>query len=141
MPYIAVGDYDGNVHVVSQAQLDKRTHFQPGETYRLGECIVTVHASKADMLAAIAATDAKRDARHAALTQRGEDLMMMSPEELLTLKLDDWLARKAKHDAGVEAKAGRQSKRSRYIAPVEATPSGDKAERFKAIAKTVKTKV
>jgi len=94
LPYVKLGDKDGNVVIRTQAQLDKRTHFKPGETYRLGEAIVTVHANKASMLAAIAATEAKRIEKEKRLRERAIDIMLMKPEELLQFQLDEWLAKR-----------------------------------------------
>jgi len=84
--------------IASQYQLDKRTDFKPGESYRVGEMIATVHADKASMLRAIAAVDAKRKARHALLREKAIDIMLMSPEELAQFKIKEWLEKNKQKD-------------------------------------------
>jgi hypothetical protein len=93
-----LGDKVGNVTIQTESQLIKHTEYKPGGSYRLGEMIVTVHATKDNMLAAIAAVDAKREAKHAALRERAIDLMLMTPKELQALKVEEWLAKgRGKH--------------------------------------------
>jgi hypothetical protein len=107
-----------------QSQLDKHTDFKIGESYRLGESIVTLHPNKASMLAAIAKVDAKREAKHKALRERGIDLMLMSPEELAAFKLDEWLSAREKAGHKLDAKVRHDNDNIRYIAPKSLPPEG-----------------
>jgi hypothetical protein len=93
-PKVMYGDMVGNVKIMAPYQLDKHTDFKPGESYKVGQMVVTVHADKASMLAAIAATNKRREERHARLTERGIELMLMSPEELQKLKIEEWLQKR-----------------------------------------------
>lgn len=94
----SIGDKVGNVTIRTQDQLNKHTPFKVGEQYMLGEAVVTLHEDKESMLKAIAIVDARREARHKELTERGIDLMMLTPEELQKLRLDEWLKkREQKH--------------------------------------------
>jgi hypothetical protein len=77
-----------------QSQLNKHTDFKVGDSYTVGEFVVTLHKDKASMLAAIAATDKRREEKHNKLTERGVELMLMTPEQLLELKLDEWLEKR-----------------------------------------------
>jgi hypothetical protein len=140
VPYMAIGDMDGGVTIRTQAQLDKRTHFKPGDTYKLGECIVTVHKNKASMLAAIAATDARRAAREAAMRERAIDIMLMSPEELKQFKVNDWLKERAEKDSIIKSIIDWGTRR--YIAPKGEQIEGTIKGRFEQLIKeAVKEKV
>jgi len=100
---VSIGDKVGNVTIFTQSQLDKHTAFKPGESYRIGEGIVTVHANKESMLAAIAAVNAKREAKHKVLTERGIELMLMSPEELQKLKINEWLGKRKNNQSKIDS--------------------------------------
>jgi hypothetical protein len=105
--YVKVGDYDGKVHILSQYQLDKRTHFKPGEQYRVGEGIATVHADKSSMYMALLKTEDKYFLKVLYKTMRGEDLMMMSPQELETLRLTEWLSKRKAKEGRIKKIIGR----------------------------------
>jgi hypothetical protein len=90
-PTVQYGDMVGNVKIEKPYQLDKHTAFKPGESYRVGEMVVTVHASKESMLTAIAAVDARRKAKEDRLTERSIDIMLMTPEQLQGLKVEEFL--------------------------------------------------
>jgi hypothetical protein len=90
-PTAQYGDMVGNVKIEKPYQLDKHTAFKPGESYRVGEMIVTVHASKESMLSAIAAVDARRAAKEARLTEKAINIMLMTPEQLQELKVEEFL--------------------------------------------------
>jgi hypothetical protein len=137
-PYVTKGDHHGNVLIETQVQLDKRTAFLPGEAYRIGESIVTVHASKESMLKAIAAVNAKRESRHQQLRERGIDIMMMKPEELLKLKVEQWLMERSRRHQTLFSKLFSFTKR--YVSPAEPPPSGNKAERFQSIMSAANVK-
>lgn len=97
----------GFLGIPTKSQVDKRTHFKPGDTYQVGEAIVTVHENKESMLAAIAATDKRRADREARLTERAVDIMLMSPEQLKQFKLDEWLAKRRTKESIVRSIMGR----------------------------------
>lgn len=105
-----------------QAQLDKHTDFKVGESYRLGEAIVTLHPNKASMLRAIAAVDAKREAKVKRLTKRAEDIMLMTPDQITELQLNEWLEKRSRV----------MSKIQKILAlPTIKPPSGKKDDRTK----------
>lgn len=95
---VEIGDQVGNVKILTQSQVLKRTHMSPGDSYQVGEAVVTLHKDKASMLAAIAAVDAKREAKWLAARERAIDLMMLTPEELAAFKVDEWLEARNKHN-------------------------------------------
>ena len=132
---VSIGDKVGNVTILHSSQLDKHTDFKPGESYRVGEAIATVHVNKASMLKALAGYERTRLAKEKALTERGIDLMLMSPEELQELKLKEWLDKKEK--------AGHKVQRIVNL-PVKAPPAGTKEaaikEQFEDVMKDVKIK-
>lgn len=103
---VKIGDVVGNVTIHTQSQLDKHTDFKPGESYRLGGCIVTVHADKASMLAAIAAVDKKREDKWAAKRERTIDIMMMTPQQLRELKFNEWLKERKVIDSKINGIIG-----------------------------------
>ncbi len=138
-PKIKLGDKVGNVTISKQYQLDKRTDFKPGESYRVGEMIVTVHASKADMLKAIAIVDARRTAKEKRLRGRAIDIMLMTPEELEQLKIEEYLSKRLAVDKKVKRIVGESS--TRLIEPNELPQDGRLFERFKKIMKELKEKV
>lgn len=137
--HATLGGVDISGLKLTQSQLDKRTHFKPGESFMVGEMRATVHKDKASMLAAIAAVNARREARHKRLTERGIQLMLMKPEELITEQFKDWLAKREAHPKKIRGIMGGLTDK-RYIPPKEATPSGLPKERFKQIMEKVKDK-
>lgn len=90
-PNVRLGDKVGNVTIASQAQLDKHTDFKVGESYRVGEMIVTVRSSKEEVAAIIAASDARRAAKDEVRRERAIELMLMTPDELKKLNIEKWL--------------------------------------------------
>ena len=66
-----------------------------GDSYRLGECIVTLAKfgveGKEEVRKKIEAFNALRALRHAELTERGQKIMLMSPEELKQYQVDEWI--------------------------------------------------
>lgn len=116
------GDRVGHVTIETAAQLIKHTKFEVGESYRLGEMVITVHANKESMLAAIAATDARRKARHAALTEKAQDIMMMTPDQLRQFKVEAWLKQNEAKIGGFRRIMGRwwSAGRSHYFVKLEA---------------------
>jgi hypothetical protein len=71
-----------------------------GDHYKLGECTVTLAKfgieGKQEVARKIEAANKRRSERQEMLTQKGTDLMLLSPDELLKFKIDEWLkARKA----------------------------------------------
>lgn len=67
-----------------------------GESYRLGECIVTLAKfgieGKQQVAEKIKAIEAIRALRDAELTEKAEKIMLMSPEELEQFKVNEWLS-------------------------------------------------
>ena len=138
--YAKKGDVVGNVTLLTDAQLVKHTEYLPGESYRLGEAIVTVHSNKESMLAAIRATDLRREAREAKMRERAIDLMLLTPEQLEQYKIGEWLTERNKRDTWLSIKMGKLMGKDRYIKPVEAPPSGKATERFEQLMKASETK-
>lgn len=138
-PKVKIGDKVGNVTILAQYQLDKHTDFKVGESYRVGEMIVTLRASKAEVARIIAQVDAAREAKIARLTKRAEDIMLMSPKELEAFQLEEWLAKRKEVHNKIKVKIGELSA-NRYSPPIEEVPSGSKLERFKKLMKNVITK-
>lgn len=70
--------------------------YKEGESYRLGECIVTLAKfgpeGKEEVAAKLAAFEAERIAKEQRLTERAEKIMLMKPEELQELMVQDWIA-------------------------------------------------
>lgn len=150
-PNARLRDRDGNVTIATQAQLDKRTDFKIGESYRLGEMIVTLRASKEEVKQVIAYWDKKREEKAKRLKERAIEIMLMNPKELLKLQLDEWLAKREGKTSrilsimGTVSEAVLNSKylptimRKRYIPPVDQVPSGMLKERFKELTKDLET--
>src|ERR1700678_386614 len=111
------------VAALRQSQLDKHTDFKVGESYRLGGAVVTLHPNKASMLKAIAAVNAHREEKHKKLTERGVDLMLMTPEGFQKLKLDEWL--EARQRLGFKTERIMGSSDERYIAPKVLPPKSN----------------
>lgn len=130
---VKIGEKIGNITILHQYQLDKHTDFKPGESYKVGEAIVTVHANKASMLAALAKYEANRLLKEKQLKERGIELMLMSPEELGALQLDEWLEKKEK--------LGHKVQRTINL-PLKPPPLGTKEaaikEQFEEVMKDVK---
>lgn len=96
MPNVMLGTKVGSVTIWTQSQLDKHTNFKPGEQYRLGEGIVTVHANKESMLMAILRVEDKAFKKELNHHKLAVDIMMMSPEDLEKQQLDKWIAERNK---------------------------------------------
>lgn len=68
-----------------------------GDTYRLGESIVTLATfgpqGKLEVAEKIKAIEALRALRDAELTERAEKIMLMSEQELEQLKVNEWLVK------------------------------------------------
>lgn len=66
-----------------------------GDSYRLGECIVTLATfgieGKKEVAEKIKAIEAIRALRERELTEKAEKIMLMSPEELEQFKVNEWL--------------------------------------------------
>lgn len=66
-----------------------------GDTYRLGECIVTLATfgieGKKEVAAKLATWDEIRRQKEQALTEKGIQIMLMSPEELHAFQIDEWM--------------------------------------------------
>lgn len=142
---VQYGDKVGNVTITQAYQLDKHVDFKVGESYKVGEAIVTLHANKASMLAAIAKVNANRKAHEAYLTKRGEDIMLMTPQELAQFKVNEWLAANNSRHSFIKGIVGTIASIGRYIRPHKdafTPPSGKKderiAEQFKEVMKDVK---
>lgn len=84
-------DRTGQHHKVKVTKLA----FKEGESYRLGECIVTLAKfgieGKQQVAEKIKAIEALRALRDAELTEKAEKIMLMSPEELEQFKVNEWL--------------------------------------------------
>lgn len=69
--------------------------YKEGESYRLGECIVTLAKfgveGKQEVAAKIAYWDLMRKQKEEELTKRGQEIMLMSPEELKQLQVEEWI--------------------------------------------------
>lgn len=140
------GDRVGNVVITTEAQLIKHTAYKVGESYRLGQAIVTLHANKESMLAAIAATDAQRVVKEASLTEKAIDIMMMTPDQLKQFQVEQWLeAGRGKHQilrgsrvwSSVKGLFRRTDHKEAATAPDGSNPNykQDLGEAFKAITK------
>lgn len=72
-----------------------KIHLNEGEQYKLGEATVTLAkfgiAGKEEVAKKIAAADARRAARWEKARERAIDLMMMTPEQILELQINEWL--------------------------------------------------
>lgn len=66
-----------------------------GDSYRLGECIVTLAqfgpAGKQEVAAKIEAINKLRELRHKELTEKAEEIMLLSPEELQRYQVEEWV--------------------------------------------------
>lgn len=129
-PYMGIGEMDGNVKIERADQLTKRTHYKIGESYRLGEMIVTLRSSKAEVAKILAAVDARRLAREVARKERGIELMLMKPEELMKLKIDEWLKTRNEEGNKLSSKMGIVDWMKRYVAPRQKQIAGSHKERW-----------
>lgn len=108
--------------------------FKEGESYRLGECIVTLAKfgieGKQQVAEKIKAIEALRALRDAELTEKAEKIMLMSEEELEQFKVNEWLSSvKAKNvmkvydslkeNVPVQKKVKHQKKQERICFPVK----------------------
>lgn len=66
-----------------------------GDSYRLGECIVTLAKfgieGKQEVAAKIEAYNKLKELRHKELTEEAEKIMLMSPKELEAHQIEEWL--------------------------------------------------
>jgi hypothetical protein len=138
-PNVKIGDKIGNVTISHQYQLDKHTDFKVGESYRLGEAVVTLRASKAEVQAIIAATDKRRAEKEAKLRERAIEIMLMSPEQLKQFQLDEWLSKRRQKHSIIQGIMGAFIGR-RYMPPAEEQISGSMSGQFKGLMKEVKSK-
>jgi len=69
-----------------------------GDSYKLGECIVTLATfgieGKKEVAAKIEAFEKLRLLKEEKLKKRGEDIMLMSPEDLSKLQVEEWLKKR-----------------------------------------------
>lgn len=81
----------GQHHKVKSTKLA----LKEGESYRLGECIVTLAKfgieGKQQVAEKIKAIEAIRALRERELTEKAEKIMLMSEEELEQFKVNEWL--------------------------------------------------
>lgn len=72
--------------------------YKEGESYRLGECIVTLAKfgpeGKQEVAAKLLAYEAQRQNKEKELTERAEKIMLMSPEELKVFMVEEWLKKR-----------------------------------------------
>lgn len=72
--------------------------YKEGESYRLGECIVTLAKfgpeGKKEVAAKLLAYEAQRQDKERRLTQKAEKIMLMNPEELKDFMVEDWLSKR-----------------------------------------------
>lgn len=72
--------------------------YKEGESYRLGECIVTLAKfgpeGKQEVAAKLLAYETQRLEKERGLTERAEKIMLMSPEELKEFMVDEWLKKR-----------------------------------------------
>lgn len=129
-PKFRLGDMDGNIKLEKQWQLDKRTDFKVGDSYRVGEMVVTLRSSKAEVQAIIAALDAKRAKREEKQRERAIELMLMSPEELDKLALGEWLSKRGVEEATLKELMG-DTYEKRMLEPKELPEDGRKDTRVK----------
>lgn len=71
-----------------------------GDTYKLGEATVTLakfgREGKEEVSAKIAAAAARRKERMDFLTKKGEDIMLMTKEQIREMQLEEWLDKRKK---------------------------------------------
>jgi hypothetical protein len=69
--------------------------YKEGESYRLGECIVTLAKfgieGKQEVAAKLLAYETQRIEKERQLTERAEEIMLMNPEELEQFRVEEWL--------------------------------------------------
>ena len=70
--------------------------YKQGESYRLGQCVVTLAKfgieGKEEVAAKIAAIDKIREEKHKKYTDKAESIMLMTPEELKQFQVEEWIA-------------------------------------------------
>jgi len=88
-----------------------------GESYRLGECIVTLAKfgieGKQQVAEKIKVIDALRALKETELTEKAEKIMLMSEEELEQFKVNEWLSRIRENN---EQKVYDSMKETEYVA-------------------------
>lgn len=69
--------------------------YKEGESYKLGECIVTLAKfgpeGKEEVAAKLLAYEAQRIDKERKLTERAEKIMLMTPEELKDFQVEEWI--------------------------------------------------
>jgi len=69
--------------------------YKEGESYRLGECVVTLAKfgpeGKKEVAAKLLAYETQRQEKERKLTERAEQIMLMNPEELKELQVEEWV--------------------------------------------------
>lgn len=72
--------------------------YKQGESYRLGECIVTLAKfgpeGKQEVAAKLLAYETQRQDKERKLTERAEKIMLMSPDDLKDFMVDEWLKKR-----------------------------------------------
>lgn len=72
--------------------------YKQGESYRLGECIVTLAKfgpeGKQEVAAKLLAYETQRLEKERGLTERAEKIMLMSPDELKDFMVEEWLKKR-----------------------------------------------
>jgi hypothetical protein len=132
---VKYGDVVGNVKIERPYQLDKHTNFKVGESYRIGEFVVTLRSSKAEVSKVLAQVEANRAAKEAKRRERAIQIMLMTPEELLQFQIYEWLDKRMKQESIHTSIIGKLTGK-RYSPPVEIEPpAGSKALRFKQLLK------
>lgn len=87
------GDKVGDITISRYHQLVKHTYYAPGEQYRVGEGIATVHTDKDSMYMALMRVEDRAFLKELTLTKRAVDIMMMTSEELAATKVNEFLAK------------------------------------------------
>lgn len=72
--------------------------YKEGESYRLGECIVTLAKfgpeGKQEVAAKLLAYEAQRQDKENKLTERAEKIMLMTPDEVKEFMVEEWLKKR-----------------------------------------------
>ena len=72
--------------------------YKQGESYRLGECIVTLAKfgpeGKQEVATKLLAYETQRQDKERKLTERAEKIMLMSPDDLKDFMVDEWLKKR-----------------------------------------------
>lgn len=69
--------------------------YKEGESYRLGECVVTLAKfgpeGKQEVAAKLLAYETQRIEKERKLTERAQEIMLMNPEELKEFQIEEWI--------------------------------------------------